>query len=67
MSTKIELSQEERDELVRDSVGLIEIEDEALESVSGGCGGPYGCGGTGGGFGPSTASWSCMPPGCQCP
>lgn len=52
-------------------VGLQEIEDSALNSITGGCGPnpPPWCGGGGGGGGPGATTFvnSCVQPGSQCP
>ena len=42
------------------AAGLVQLDDEMLQSVAGGC--TPGCGGFG-----STPDFSCVPPGQQCP
>lgn len=54
---------EARDSLeIAESVGLLDVEDSALSSITGGC--TPSCGG---GTGPTTRDFSCMPPGENCP
>ncbi|MDZ4350088.1 MAG: hypothetical protein U1A22_11205 [Xanthomonadaceae bacterium] len=58
---KIELSQEERIALARQAAGIVEIDDQALANIAGGC--TSTCGGD---FF-TTRDLSCVPPGAHCP
>lgn len=49
------LSEQQEQELIESTVGPVEISDEVLKSVTGGCGRP------------TTFANSCVPPGAHCP
>ncbi|HBK54668.1 MAG TPA: hypothetical protein DDZ76_00030 [Xanthomonadales bacterium] len=57
----IELTREESAALARQTAGIVELDDQALASIAGGC--TSTCGG---GF-LTTSLTSCVPPGTQCP
>lgn len=53
---------EARDSLTDNPAGMQELEDAVLNSITGGCNPDCG-----GGTGPTTRDFSCVPPGEQCP
>ena len=60
----IELTREESAALARQTAGIVELDDQALASIAGGC--TSTCGG-GGGIGGTTWIDSCTQPGQLCP
>lgn len=55
-----------RNSLPASPAGIVDLDDDALKSITGGCANSAcSCGG-GGGFG-STPAFSCVPPGTHCP
>ncbi|MCG8456660.1 MAG: mersacidin/lichenicidin family type 2 lantibiotic [Holophagales bacterium] len=51
------LTEAERAQLPAHPAGIASVSDEALSSVTGGCGWPFG----------TTPDFSCVPPGANCP